>query len=90
MKRQLDLLLGAAVVTLIGACSTGEGSPAISAINGQAPMFEVDPFWPQPLPNHWLMGATIGVAVDQDDGIWLVHRNTPDQFAARTEIGLAR
>jgi DNA-binding beta-propeller fold protein YncE len=90
MKRQLDLLLGAAVVTLIGACSTGEGSPAISAINGQAPMFEVDPFWPQPLPNHWLQGATIGVAVDSRDHVFLVHRNTPDQFAARPEIGLAQ
>ena len=24
-----------------------------------APMFEVDPFWPQPLPNHWLLGAAV-------------------------------
>ena len=22
----------------------------------QAPRFEVDPFWPKPLPNHWLLG----------------------------------
>ena len=26
----------------------------------QAPRFEVDPFWPKPLPNHWLLGSTIG------------------------------
>ena len=29
--------------------------------------FEVDPFWPKPLPNHWLLGATIGVWVDERD-----------------------
>ena len=26
-----------------------------------APMFEVDPLWPKPLPNHWILGSTIGV-----------------------------
>ena len=25
-----------------------------------APRFEVDPFWPKPLPNHWLLGSAIG------------------------------
>ncbi|MDP6582888.1 MAG: hypothetical protein QF681_19750, partial [Vicinamibacterales bacterium] len=39
-----------------------------------APMFEVDPFWPKPLPNHWLLGSTIGVAVDSRDHVWIVHR----------------
>jgi DNA-binding beta-propeller fold protein YncE len=45
----------------------------------QAPMFEVDPFWPKPLPNHWILGAVIGVSVDKDDNIWILHRpNTPE------------
>ena len=52
------------------------------------PMFVVDPLWPKNLPDHWLMGATIGVDVDSSDTIWLVHRNTPDQFVARTEVGM--
>ena len=30
----------------------------------EAPKFEVDPMWPKPLPNHWVIGAVIGVAVD--------------------------
>ena len=30
----------------------------------QAPRFEVDPFWPKPLPNHWVLGNAIGVWVD--------------------------
>jgi DNA-binding beta-propeller fold protein YncE len=40
----------------------------------QAPRFEVDPMWPKPLPNHWLLGMTIGVSVDAQDHIWIIHR----------------
>jgi DNA-binding beta-propeller fold protein YncE len=40
----------------------------------QTPRFEVDPFWPKPLPNHWVLGSVTGVAVDSQDHIWIVHR----------------
>jgi DNA-binding beta-propeller fold protein YncE len=40
----------------------------------QAPVFEVDPFWPKPLPNHWVLGRTIGVSVDAQDHVWITHR----------------
>jgi len=40
----------------------------------QVPTFRVDPFWPKPLPNHWLVGAVVGVAVDRHDHIWITHR----------------
>ena len=40
----------------------------------RAPMFEVDPFWPKPLPNHWVLGAAVGVWVDAQDHVWMVHR----------------
>ena len=44
-----------------------------------APVFEVDPFWPKPLPNHWVLGSTIGVSVDAQDHVWILHRpNTVD------------
>ena len=39
-----------------------------------APRFEVDPFWPKPLPNHWILGMTIGVSVDSHDNVWVIHR----------------
>ena len=39
-----------------------------------APRFEVDPLWPKPLPNHWVLGMTIGVSVDSQDHVWIVHR----------------
>ena len=42
----------------------------------QAPRFEVDPFWPKPLPNHWLLGSTIGVWVDGLDNVWIIHRSS--------------
>jgi hypothetical protein len=42
----------------------------------QAPYFEVDPLWPQPLPNHWLLGSTIGVSVDERDHVWIIHRGS--------------
>jgi DNA-binding beta-propeller fold protein YncE len=42
----------------------------------QAPRFEVDPLWPKPLPNHWILGSTIGVWVDSDDHVWIIHRST--------------
>jgi len=45
-----------------------------------APRFEVDFRWPKPLPNHWVLGQTVGVAVDAQDHVWIVHR--PDSLEA--------
>src|SRR5438445_34943 len=39
-----------------------------------APRFTVDPMWPKPLGNHWILGSVTGVAVDAQDHIWIVHR----------------
>jgi glyoxylase-like metal-dependent hydrolase (beta-lactamase superfamily II) len=38
------------------------------------PVYTVDPYWPKPLPNHWVIGAVAGVAVDARDHVWIVHR----------------
>src|SRR4026209_361804 len=62
---------------------------AATMLAGQAPRsFQVDPLWPKPLPNHWLLGSVTGVAVDAQDHIWIVHRGY-DSMTARTEIGAA-
>jgi len=42
----------------------------------EAPYFEVDPMWPKPLPNHWVLGMSIGVSVDDRDHVWMVHRGS--------------
>jgi hypothetical protein len=41
-----------------------------------APYFEVDPFWPKALPNHWVLGSSIGVSVDERDHVWMIHRGS--------------
>src|SRR5256885_10131303 len=46
----------------------------VEAAGVQAPKFEVDPMWPKPLPNHWVVGNVIGVSVDSNDHVWIVHR----------------
>jgi hypothetical protein len=38
------------------------------------PVFRVDSTWPRPLPNHWIVGAVVGVAVDGRDHVWITHR----------------
>jgi DNA-binding beta-propeller fold protein YncE len=38
------------------------------------PRAEVDPLWPKPLPNHWILGSVTGVAIDSRDHVWVVHR----------------
>ena len=91
MKRKFILLVGITAVALVGACMAGDGGPGLTGEYGEAgmaPRFEVDPLWPQPLPNHWLVGPMIGLAVDGRDHIWVVHRNTVNQFAVTTEIGM--
>jgi hypothetical protein len=40
----------------------------------RAPVYQVDPAWPKPLPNRWLVGAIAGIAIDARDHVWVVHR----------------
>jgi DNA-binding beta-propeller fold protein YncE len=73
--------IGGGVVALLGALGIGQAllanSAAAQARNSvQAPRFEVDPLWPKPLPNHWILGSAIGVSVDADDHIWIIHRSS--------------
>ena len=76
MKRNLGaVLIFIALVVGLGIGSVVlEKRAAVEAAGAQAPVFEVDPFWPKPLPNHWLIGMTIGVSVDAQDHVWIVHR----------------
>ena len=80
MKRTVPI--GAASLSLLVALT-------FTAVAFQgAPSLEVDPLWPKPLPNHWLLGSVTGVAVDSRDHVWVVHRGY-DSMTARTEIGAA-
>ncbi len=73
-----NLYIGAAFVSILVALGAGqallENKAGAAGPAVQAPTFEVDPLWPKPLPNHWLLGMTIGVWVDDQDHVWVIHR----------------
>jgi DNA-binding beta-propeller fold protein YncE len=88
MKNRDLVTAGAVIATLFAlGCAEKALDDAAQAHGKQAPMFEVDPFWPKPLPNHWILGSTIGIGVDSRDHIYILHRR--DTFNERTEIGAA-
>lgn len=84
-KRMLVVagVLGAVILTL--AVGQSRLSANLAQQTVQAPAFEVDPFWPKPLPNNWVLGSTIGIGVDSRDHVYIVHRW--QSLNARTEIG---
>jgi DNA-binding beta-propeller fold protein YncE len=71
-----DALIAAAFLGVLLALGASRAlvQRAAAAQTVQAPRFEVDPMWPKPLPNGWLLGQTIGLAVDSRDHVWIVHR----------------
>jgi hypothetical protein len=38
------------------------------------PRYVVDPYWPKPLTNNWILDQVAGIATDRNDNIWLIHR----------------
>ena len=59
--------------TGMSAAADQAGVAAASAA-GDAPQYEVDASWPQPLPNDWILGQVSGIAVDSQDNIWIIQR----------------
>jgi DNA-binding beta-propeller fold protein YncE len=78
--KRLQRFTTSPVATTVSAPVTSASGPLVSA-----PKFEVDPVWPKPLPNHWVMGMTIGVATDAADHVWVLHR---PPTLAQNETGL--
>ena len=53
----------------------------------ETPMYKVDPYWPKPLPNKWIMQQVPTLTVDKDDHIWVLNRSRqilPDETGAST------
>jgi DNA-binding beta-propeller fold protein YncE len=89
-RRKQDLFVAAGRLALLAALGVGpllvrtaRGAETRKVV--QAPRFEVDPLWPKPLPDHWLLGSTVGVSVDAEDHVWIVHH--PATLNATTETG---
>ena len=89
MKR--NLYIGSTLAVLLVAFGIAAGvlqktADAQSKGAVMAPRFEVDPMWPKPLPNGWYLGQTIGVGVDAQDHIWIIHRSDSlDQVEAAAD-----
>jgi len=86
-----NVYIGAGFLTLVATLGIGSAllnkRAVVQAAGVQAPMFEVDPMWPKPLPNHWVIGQTIGVSADAQDHIWIIHRGAalePKEVYANT------
>jgi DNA-binding beta-propeller fold protein YncE len=84
MKR--NAVIGATFLAVLATLAVAQGwleqraeAQARGAV--QAPRFEVDPTFPQPLPNGMYQGQSIGLWVDKtNDHVWIVHR--PDVLDA--------
>ena len=80
--RSRKFFLGAGFAAVIGALTGGHalhlglvGSAQAQAPSDvMVPAFEVDPLWPKPLPNGWVLGNVIGVSMDAHENIWIIHR----------------
>jgi DNA-binding beta-propeller fold protein YncE len=81
VMRSRKLFVGVGFAALLATLAVGfpilkDIAAAQSRPGVLAPRFEVDPLWPKPLPNHWVLGSTIGVWVDTDDHVWIIHRSS--------------
>ena len=83
IMRSRKFMLAAGVAGVLAILATGQAAlhqNIIGSANAQAPgaimvpVFQADGNWPKPLPNGWVIGSTIGLAVDTKDNVWIVHR----------------
>ena len=88
MTRRRTIAMAGALVAAFAALGIGQRAlvAKVRLQTVQAPRFEVDPMWPKPLPNHWVLGSTIGVGVDSRDHVFIIHRGD-STLNQRTEVG---
>ena len=91
LNRHRNALIGAGFAALLIGLGAGQmmiekTATAAAASGDMAPRFEVDPLWPKPMPNHWVLGSAIGVWVDSDDHVWIVHRSSATLAAAEKTL----
>lgn len=93
MTKKMKIAVGASLALAVAAMGAGQSmlQEPVAAQAGSmvsAPSFVVDPYWPKPLPNQWIIGRTIGIDIDDRDHVFIVHRDQDAMFGGATEIGL--
>ncbi len=88
-----QVLVAATFTAVLAALGAGQLSLERAAAQSktamvQAPVFEVDPFWPRPMPNNWVLGQAIGLTVDDRDHVWIIHRGNDPGNLDRTEYAM--
>jgi NHL repeat len=90
MKAKKDIYVLAIITVIIA----GIWNPiAHDLLRGQvsptSANFQVDPFWPKPLPDDWVTGNVGGTCVDSNDHVFIVSRTAdPNNLTAQEkEIG---
>lgn len=89
MKRVKNrkFMTGAAFVAILVTLGVAQGMLDKAAAQAkQVPRFEVDPYWPKPMPNNWVQGMTIGIGISSDDHVWVIHRGNDEGNLDRTEL----
>ena len=67
--------IGTLVLALCLAVGLGTWtSPTQADGKPKAPRFQVDPFWPKPLPDNWVTGEVAGTCIDSKDHLFIVNR----------------
>src|SRR3954451_24761364 len=77
-----------AVAATLGLCCLWAlvASPAAPGPQ-ETPVYRVDPYWPKPLPNKWMIQQIPTMTVDKDDHVWVFNRSRqmmPDELGAST------
>lgn len=91
LKKIRKVYVGATFIAMLLTLGLGQMAFDNAAAQGKtAPKFEVDPYWPKPMPNNWVLGQTIGLTVDDRDHVWLIHRGNDPGTAGldRTELAV--
>src|ERR1044072_3577119 len=82
--RVTEILRWVIVAGAVAAASTVDAQGPAARATSTVPQLQVDPFWPKPLPNNWILGQVSGVAVDKRGHVWIIHR--PRSLSER-EVG---
>src|ERR1051325_733982 len=80
-KVVIGLGLACAAVALIAATMP---RPLHAQANG--PTFQIDPWWPKPLPEGWIIGRTGGICQDAHDHLVVTNRRDITKEEAETSM----
>src|ERR1043165_1566120 len=72
------------IAVLAGMLLDLPGSVALSQAKTAVPKYEVDPWWPKPLPEGWITGRLGSVCIDSHDHVIVTNRRDITEEEAET------